>query len=125
MPVVAVILTVFAGLVGLEWILRNIFALRVWRKSFHLTPQHAVSGLSGCEAGGQADPPLVSVVVAAKDEQANIEACLRSILAQDYPNFEVIVSNDRSVDATGAIVERIAAGDARLSLINIDELPEG
>jgi glycosyltransferase involved in cell wall biosynthesis len=68
---------------------------------------------------------MLSVVVAAKDEQANIEKCVRTILDQDYPNLELIVCNDRSTDATGEIVERIAAGDSRVKAINIAELPEG
>jgi glycosyltransferase involved in cell wall biosynthesis len=71
------------------------------------------------------DPPLVSVMVAAKDEEACIERCVRSMLDQDYPNFEMIVCNDRSDDNTAAIVEKIAAEDPRLRLVNIENLPEG
>ncbi len=70
-------------------------------------------------------PPRISVFVAAKDEAENIEQCVRSMLDQDYPNFEMIVANDRSTDATAAIAERIAAEDDRLRLINIEHLPDG
>ena len=57
----------------------------------------------------EAAPPFVSVVVAARDEEANIEACLRSILRNDYPAeaFEVIVVDDFSEDQTPAIVQRL------------------
>ena len=68
---------------------------------------------------------MISIVVAAKDEAENIEACIRTLLDQDYPNFEIIVCNDRSSDDTGRIVERIAADDARLRVVHIDELPDG
>ena len=53
-----------------------------------------------------ANLPFLSVLVAAKDEEANIETCVRTMLEQDYPNFELIVSNDRSTDRTAEIVEQ-------------------
>jgi len=53
--------------------------------------------------------PLVSILVPARNEARNIERCVRSLLAQDYPNFELIVLDDLSEDQTGAIVEQIAA----------------
>ena len=48
--------------------------------------------------------PLISVCVPARNEERNIRACVESILAQDYPNFEVIVLDDRSTDATSEIL---------------------
>ena len=126
MTIFAVILMVSAALVGLTWVLRNLLALRAWRKMFHLDPRYpGEDHLDAPDGSRHVDLPMVSVVVAAKDEQANIETCVRAILDQDYPNFELIVVDDRSVDDTGAIVERIAAGDSRVKLMNITELPEG
>jgi len=69
--------------------------------------------------------PLVSVVVPARDEEADIEQCLRSILASDYPHLELIVVNDRSVDQTGSIIDRIAEQDSRVHPVHIKILPEG
>lgn len=70
--------------------------------------------------------PFVSVVIAAKDEEANIETCVRSLMAQDYPSFEVIVANDRSRDGTAAILERLAVEfPRRLKVVTIDTLEEG
>src|SRR5690349_15822847 len=48
--------------------------------------------------------PLVSIMVPAKDEAAGIEGCLKSLQAQDYPNFEILVVDDRSEDNTAQIV---------------------
>ena len=67
----------------------------------------------------------VSVVVAARDEAAGIEASVRTLLAQRDVALEVMVVNDRSVDETGPIVHRLAAGDARLRVIEVATLPEG
>ena len=68
--------------------------------------------------------PLVSVLIPARDEEANIETCLESLQKQDYPNFEVLVLDDDSSDNTASIVERIAAGDSRIQLIRGEPLPQ-
>ena len=78
-----------------------------------------------------ADPPAdprthrVSVIIPARNEAATIETVVRSALATAHENFEIIVVDDRSTDATAAIVERIAAGDARVRLVHGAELPAG
>ena len=69
-------------------------------------------------------PPL-SVVIAARDEARGIEAALGSVLRQAYPGLEVIVVDDRSTDATGEILDRMAARDPRLRVVHLDTLPEG
>jgi len=55
------------------------------------------------------DPPLVSVIVPARNEAHNIGRCVRSILATDYPNVELIVVDDQSTDGTGAIARELGA----------------
>jgi chlorobactene glucosyltransferase len=67
--------------------------------------------------------PLVSVIVPARDEERSIERAVRGLLAQSYPNLEVIVVNDRSVDSTGAILASI--DDPRLIVITGAEPEEG
>ncbi|HEX8221133.1 MAG TPA: glycosyltransferase family 2 protein, partial [Chloroflexia bacterium] len=57
----------------------------------------------------QSDAPLVAILVPARDEEANIEACLTSLLAQEYARFEVWVYDDASTDRTGEITARVAA----------------
>ena len=69
-------------------------------------------------------PPLfISVVVPARNEEDNIESCLRSLLASEYPadRFEVIAVNDRSTDGTGAILERYAERYSQLVVHNTIE----
>lgn len=70
-------------------------------------------------------PPVVSVIVAARNEQRNIREALQSLLALDYPDFELIVVNDRSEDATGRILAELAARDHRLQVVAVQELPPG
>lgn len=72
-----------------------------------------------------APPPRVSVIIAARDEAGGIEAALDSLLAQDYPDYELIVVDDRSGDATPQILARKAAGGGRLRVVRINELPAG
>ena len=69
--------------------------------------------------------PRVSLLVPARNEARNIEACARGLLNQDYPNFEVIVLDDESTDGTGEILAHIAAEDNRLRVMRGQPLPAG
>ena len=69
--------------------------------------------------------PLVSVVIAARDEEQRIGDTLAGLLASDYPRLEVVLANDRSTDRTAEIAETIAAKDERLRIVTIDLVPDG
>lgn len=69
--------------------------------------------------------PKVTILVPAKDEEANIAECLKTLQAQDYPDFEIVVIDDRSTDRTAEIVQRLADQDPRIHLVRIAELPPG
>lgn len=101
----------------LVWLSRHIELSVAQRDQIPLTPDSY--------DGPPADAPLLSVVIAAKDEEANIESCVRSMLGQSYANFELIVVNDRSTDRTPEILERIAAEDDRLQVIHVERLRDG
>ncbi len=70
-------------------------------------------------------PPLVSVVIPARNEARNIERCVRSVLASQYSALEVIVVDDHSSDGTGDIARAIAQTDARLRVVSAPSLPAG
>ncbi len=70
--------------------------------------------------------PFVSVVVPARDEAANIEACVRSLAGSAYPDFEIVVVDDRSEDGTGDLARAIGTDNARrLTVIDGEAVPAG
>jgi len=71
------------------------------------------------------DTPKISIIIAACNEEETIEAALQTILIQDYPNFELVVVNDRSTDSTGNILDQMAQQDPRIVPFHNEHLPEG
>jgi cellulose synthase/poly-beta-1,6-N-acetylglucosamine synthase-like glycosyltransferase len=71
------------------------------------------------------DYPLISVIVPAHNEEEGIVECLESCMAQDYPNIEVIMVDDRSSDRTLERAKALQEKDKRLRVIKIDTLPPG
>src|SRR5438132_6469270 len=69
--------------------------------------------------------PSLSIVVPARDEAASIGRALGSLLAQDYPDLEVIAVDDRSADGTGDVLREVAAREPRLTVLRVDDLPAG
>jgi Glycosyl transferase family 2 len=69
--------------------------------------------------------PPVSILFAARDEAEKLPHALETFLSLDYPQYEVVAVDDRSVDATGAILEAGASRDARLKQVRVDSLPPG
>lgn len=67
--------------------------------------------------------PRVSIIVPARDEERSIARAVRGFLAQTYPNLEVVVVNDRSVDGTAAILASI--DDPRLIVVTGEEPRDG
>ncbi len=78
------------------------------------------------DIGSLADnKPLVSILIPARNEEKNIERCLKSILNQDYRNTEIIVLDDNSIDKTAEIVKKLAEKDPRIKLVSGKPLPQG
>lgn len=69
--------------------------------------------------------PLVSVCIPARNEQDNLEACARSILAGTYEPIELLVYDDQSTDDTPRILARLAAEDPRIRPVPVHPLPPG
>ncbi|MBM3713092.1 MAG: glycosyltransferase [Actinobacteria bacterium] len=71
------------------------------------------------------NPPLVSILIPARNEGQNIRRCLRSLARQDYPNFEIIVLDDSSSDNTASTVTEFSLKDTRIKLIKGKPLESG
>jgi chlorobactene glucosyltransferase len=69
--------------------------------------------------------PRVSVIIPARNEENEVERAVRSHLAQDYPDLQVVVVNDRSTDRTGEILRALNRKDPRLIVVDGREPPEG
>jgi len=100
------------------WLVRHLAITKAKRQAMALSSAYPLDR--------QASTPKVSMLVAARNESANIERCLRSLLAQNYPNLEIIAINDRSDDDTGQIIDRVAAeSQGRLTAVHVQEVLAG
>lgn len=108
---------ILCAVLALTWMARTILLCLIDRIFPPLRPGRRVQFDSAA--------PLVSIIVAARDEADNIEACVGSLCGQTYPNVEIIAVNDRSSDATGALLDRLADQLDRLRVIHVDRLPDG
>ena len=71
------------------------------------------------------NPPLVSVILPARNEAHNIARCMSSIMSTTYPNLELIVVDDSSTDGTAEIARQVATGDPRVRVVTCPPLPDG
>jgi glycosyltransferase involved in cell wall biosynthesis len=115
------IFAVLAWIIAAAWLWRILPALRMLPSVPDLhDPQYSEATL--------AEWPSVTVIVPAKDEARAIEHALRTILASDYPNLRLIAVDDRSTDATGKLMEQVAASDeacGRMEVLHVTNLPQG
>ncbi|MDP4170563.1 MAG: glycosyltransferase family 2 protein, partial [Bacillota bacterium] len=107
-------LTLLLSLSLLIWIVFNIDAAIGLRKLDALEKEPAL------EVG-----PLLSIIVAGRNEENHIQTSISSQLRQTYSNIEWILVNDRSVDQTGEAMEEMKRKDNRVKVLHIKELPDG
>ncbi|BEN53185.1 MAG: glycosyltransferase [Serratia marcescens] len=62
--------------------------------------------------------PKVSVVIASYNTEKYIVECVNSVLNQDYPNVELVVVNDGSTDATGALLAEVTRNHTNVKVVN-------
>lgn len=113
-----IIAQVLAWLVALTWLAKVIAAARgLPRIPNLLLPQHNRSPQG---------EPSITVIVPARNEAADIAATIHSLLAQDYPNLQIIAIDDRSTDETGEILSSLTQQyPDKLRVLHITELPAG
>jgi chlorobactene glucosyltransferase len=66
-----------------------------------------------------------SILVPVRNEEHNVEPCLRSLLAQEYRDFEVLVLDDESTDGTSEVLAALSAEEHRLRVVEGRPLPQG
>jgi len=68
--------------------------------------------------------PKVSIIVPARNEEKSISKCIRSLLSQDYDNYEVIAIDDSSTDETLSIISKLSENDNRLMVVKSPPRPD-
>lgn len=111
----------------MTWLL---FACLIYTLFWAVAAWRCAATLSAMPELGQVTPvdgplPALTVVVCARNEEFTLEKALQSLLAEDYPELELIVVNDRSTDGTGQLIERMAAEEPRLRPLHLAQLPDG
>lgn len=110
------ILTAYSLFILLFWVSVSIYLVYNSRKVSYL------KNISPLESNTY---PSVAVVIAVKDEEAEVEQALRSVCALDYPNLQIIVINDRSTDGTATILQRMEQQHPQLRILTINQLQPG
>ncbi len=84
-----------------------------------------VSSIDASETGSKKiqDLPLISVIITAKNESQLLEKCVLSLRTQTYPNLEIILVDDSSVDDTLEIARRLVTTDSRIKAIEAGAKP--
>ncbi|MFQ5927155.1 MAG: glycosyltransferase [Terriglobia bacterium] len=108
--------TTLLGLIALTWVIGSLRAFRGMAR---------VPRLADATPLPDADCPNVSILVPARDEAEKLPQALPTLLAQDYPRYEVIAVNDRSRDATPQILDEFARQYQNLKVVHLAELPPG
>jgi poly-beta-1,6-N-acetyl-D-glucosamine synthase len=91
------------------WMIGGVYYFYHWERKFG--PSHRAPPPLGVSPG-------VSLVVPCHNEGENVRETIAALLAQDYPNFDVIAINDASTDETGSVLDELATQHPRLRVIH-------
>jgi glycosyltransferase involved in cell wall biosynthesis len=86
--------------------------------------QHVINALPILNKDTDFSPPMLSVIIAARNEGKTLSHALDTLIQQSYPQLEIIIVNDRSSDNTAAIIDEYAARDPRIHPIHISTLAD-
>lgn len=107
-----IVLYVILAAANLFWLIALVQAAAALRNAPYLP-----------DNGVPASTPKISILVPARNESKNLERSVLSLLAQNYPDFEILVVDDHSEDNTFEIAESVARRDPRVKVIRSSDLP--
>jgi len=116
MTMVEALLLAYVSVCLLYWLWTAVAVVRLIR---------SVPLLAHLDPPAPAAWPRLSVVIPACNEAAALPAAARSLLAEGYPDLQLVLVADRSTDATGEAIDRLAEADARVRAVHVTELPDG
>ena len=108
--------TAFFGAIALAWAVQVIDIARGLR---------TLPSLCDARLIADGECPTISILFAARNEAEKLPEALKTLLAQDYPHFEVVAADDRSEDGTQQILSGAAKRSPQLKFLRIDSLPPG
>ncbi len=108
--------TCFFGVIAFLWIVQGT------RAGLGMS---GLPNLPSVSAGSSETAPRISVIFAARDEAVKLPGALPTLLAQNYPQFEIVAVNDRSQDSTSTILHDFKRKTEKLKVIDIADLPRG
>ncbi len=120
-----ILFAIFAWVIAAAWLSRVIPALWMLPRVPNLLRD---AGQTTSPPDKEAAWPSVTVIVPAKDEAAAIAQALRSLVDCDYPRLQIVAVDDRSTDATGQLMDEVAAlpeSHGRLRVLHVKDLPDG
>jgi glycosyltransferase involved in cell wall biosynthesis len=110
------VLTGYSILLTFAWVAMGGYLIFSARKVKFLKDISPLPGLPG---------PTVAIIIAVRNEEAELETALNSVLHLDYRPVKIIVINDRSTDRTPEILSKMVWENPALLVITVTELPRG
>lgn len=100
-----------------------ITAFWVLLSAYLLINSHKIKFLHNVKIFGETRDPAIAIIIAVRNEEADLETALMSVCQLDYSNYRLVLINDRSTDNTPKILEDFAERFSFISVIHINELP--
>ncbi|HEY9008618.1 glycosyltransferase [Ohtaekwangia sp.] len=102
-----ILFVIFSALVGIQLIYLIVFLVAISKK----------------RTATQTERLPVSIIICAHDEEENLKELIPELLAQDYPEFEIVVVDDRSNDTTFDWLLEETSKDHRLRMVHVNRTP--